>query len=229
MKRKQTAYQKNLSRLFRQIGRMEKRGYRFDDNIREELKGKTARQLGQLKTKWLYKQSEYIDYKTGKIMSGESGRSQELKEKAKRSAQTRRRRNLPDYDDTILSNFEADFESWLNAPAETTQERVAKGGKISHVARNPKAVEAEESAKTMIRAIYDRALKEDRHGLAVRIDLNSDKIFDIIIRKMPSSDAERIRQGGHEIAEIIKGSYVGIVERTGIEEDFEEYDEDYEE
>ena len=228
MKRKQTAYQKNLSRLYRQISRMEKRGYDFPSDIRETLKGKTARQLGQTKTKWLYKQARQYDYETGEIISGEEARKRELHERSERSAKTRRRRNLPDYDDTILSNFEADFETWLYAPADTTQMRVGKGGKVSYAGRNPKAIEAEESAKSMIRVIYENALNEDRHGLAVRIDQNSDKIFDIIIRKMPSSNAETVRQGGNEIAEMIKGRYVSLTERSEIEDE-EGYDEELDE
>lgn len=227
MKRKLTAYQKNLNRLFRQMSRMEKRGYRFDDSIRAELKGKTARQLGQIKTKWLYRNSEYIDYETGEIMSGESGRTQELKEKARRSAETRRRRSRPDFEASSFGNFEADFDHWLNSPTETYMERVVKGGKIKRTGRNPKAVQAEENAKSILGRLYETMKSTDPRGLAIRLDENYATCHDLLTRVMPGSEEDAIKSATETLGRIIKGENMNMLERTDLgDSESESFDDD---
>lgn len=224
MKRKLTAYQKNLNRLFRQMNRMERRFYDFDEGTREQLKQMSARQLGQIKTKWLYKHSHYYDLETGEIMTGGEAHQLELKRKAEKSAETRRKRNRPDFQDTAFGNFELDFETWLNAPAETTMERVVKGGKIKRVTRNPKAVQAEENAKSILGRLYEQVKKDDPRGLAIRLDENSPVTHDLIVRVMPGSNEDEIKSATETLGRIIKGSDMNMLERTNLGD---EEDEDF--
>ncbi|MBR2895946.1 MAG: hypothetical protein IKC03_09890 [Oscillospiraceae bacterium] len=95
---RRSAYSRHLSRITRQIRRMEDRGYTFDPSFKDSLRGKSARQLAQIKTKGLYKRSklEIPDLETGEIkkVSGVEGRKFERSQSALKGAETKRQRRI---------------------------------------------------------------------------------------------------------------------------------------
>lgn len=95
---RRSAYSRHLSRITRQIRRMEDRGYIFDQSFKDSLRGKSARQLAQIKTKGLYKRSklEIPDLETGeiKVVSGVEGRKFERSQSALKGAETKRQRRI---------------------------------------------------------------------------------------------------------------------------------------
>lgn len=95
---RRSAYSRHLSRITRQIRRMEDRGYIFDPSFKDSLRGMSARQLAQIKTKGLYKRSklEIPDLETGeiKVVSGLEGRKFERSQAALKGAETKRQRRI---------------------------------------------------------------------------------------------------------------------------------------
>lgn len=95
-KRKPTATQKLRKLVQQQIRRMENRGYRIADEIKQKIKtGKyqTLKSLQRDKYKKLYENS--TSEIEGKVVRGTEKRAQELKESAIRAAETRRRNKRP--------------------------------------------------------------------------------------------------------------------------------------
>lgn len=98
----QKAYNKERSRLKRQVQALEKRGYRFAKNIVPEIPKKiteaSLRRVKNITLDDLYKKSRYygnaLDYetRTGGGTSGVRGRELERSFSAQRGAETRRRR-----------------------------------------------------------------------------------------------------------------------------------------
>ena len=233
MARKISAYQRNLNRLYKQIRRMEQRYYTFPENIRETLKGKTARQLGQLKTEWLYRQAEHQQYdpETGEFWNipGVEARKLERQASARKAAETRAKKGageLPDdYYEKILADFEADMSRWLDAEtAEYYEYSSAKG--VKRVPRNVKDIQAEERAKNMLRVIYEHEKSADPKRLAKRIEAHSEQLGDYINKAIAYSYEEDIVPIAEEIVEIIKGTEPSFSERMGID-DMEDYDPYY--
>lgn len=90
-----TAYNKERSRIKRQMSRLEKRGYIFTDNILPEKPKKitqsSVNRLSKITLNKLYEKSEKIDYDTGEIVTGTQGKKQEASERAKKAYASRRR------------------------------------------------------------------------------------------------------------------------------------------
>lgn len=90
-------YNKQVARIKKLISRAEKRGYIFDDEIKERLSKKkdTIRKrdiesLKKLTPAKLYEKSVRLDVSTGEITSGTKARAQERREVSLKSAATRR-------------------------------------------------------------------------------------------------------------------------------------------
>lgn len=101
MKKKKTLnqleYEKALKNLKRRIKAAEKRGFRFDKSEIlpiEKPKRITKKRIESLKKLNIYskKGTTYLNDETGKVVSGEAGRSIERKARAKKAAQTRKAR-----------------------------------------------------------------------------------------------------------------------------------------
>lgn len=87
------AYNKERSRIQRQIRDLGKRGYLVPDILPKRPKRITKgsiRRLEKITRDKLYEKSRYVDQETGEILSGRSGRNLENKRRAQRAAQTRR-------------------------------------------------------------------------------------------------------------------------------------------
>lgn len=132
MARKLTPTQRLRSNVKRQISRMEKRGYRISDEIKEQVKtGKyqTLKSLQRQGYSKLYEQATAISER-GKIVSGKEFRREERKESARKAARTRREKRSLDkfierqreeyYDNIEEENFNKVWEQneWEKARRE---------------------------------------------------------------------------------------------------------------
>lgn len=84
------AYRKERQRIQRQINRMTKRGYDVPEllpKIPKKITEASVRRLKKLTTEKLYKESRFIDFETGEILTSEEG--QKL-EKVRRRRQARK-------------------------------------------------------------------------------------------------------------------------------------------
>lgn len=130
MKKKKTAKQLNLERkfsnalraLWRKAKSMSKRGYIIDITFPEKPKRVTEASIRRIKkvSSQLYKKSEFINPKTGEVLSGEAGRKFERKTVAQKAAETRRRnlarKNAP-YDWQIALQWLYGIVEQVNARA----------------------------------------------------------------------------------------------------------------
>lgn len=100
MRKKQTLtknqqlFKKEVNRIKRFISKTEKRGYFFDNYVLPQMpKRVTAKTLQQLKStrpKDLYEKAIYVDRQFGDVVTGIEARKQENRERAKKSATTRK-------------------------------------------------------------------------------------------------------------------------------------------
>lgn len=93
----QLEYEKALKNLKRRIKAAEKRGFRFDKSEilpSEKPKRITKKRIESIKKLNIYAQkgTTYLNDETGKVISGEAGRTIERKARAKKGAQTRKAR-----------------------------------------------------------------------------------------------------------------------------------------
>lgn len=229
-KRKISSYQRHINRLFRQINRMETRYYLFRPDFKEELKKKSARQLSHLTTEWLYKQAKYVDTETGEVIPGTEGYKMEMKRRAEKAAQTRKEKAEPgkgtDADDITLQEFEDDFYGWLNSQTAQYAPHYYRGDKVKYFARRTEAIDAEDHAKNVLSSLYEAAKTDNKHGLAVRIRAHRPQLLDLIMDMQHPSDAEQINKSAMQLAEIIKGARLSMIERIGIE-DMADFDSEY--
>lgn len=89
------AYNKELRRIKRLISRAEKRGYQFEQNIIPKTPKKitpaSVRRLKRITPDYLYGKAVYGGEATaGEIVSGKRGRTEERKEAARKSVETKR-------------------------------------------------------------------------------------------------------------------------------------------
>lgn len=229
-KRKISPYQRHINRLFRQINRMETRYYLFRPDFKEELKKKSARQLSHLTTEWLYKQAEYVDTETGKVIPGTEGYKKEMKTRAEKAAETRKKKRENgegvEADDITLQQFESDFYGWLNSDTASYAPHYFKGDRVKYYARRTEAIDAEDRAKNMLSSLYEDAKETNKHGLAIRIRAHGAELLDLIEDMQHPSDAEQINKSAMQLAEIIKGARLTFIERVGIE-DMADYESEY--
>lgn len=74
------AYRKERQRIQRQINRMTKRGYDVPEllpKIPKKITEASVRRLKKLTTEKLYKESRFIDFETGEILTSEEGQKLE--------------------------------------------------------------------------------------------------------------------------------------------------------
>lgn len=100
MRKKQTLtknqqlFKKEVNRIKRFITKAEKRGYFFDNYVLPQMPkrvtAKTLQQLKSTKPKNLYEKAIYVDRQFGDVVTGVEARKQENRERAKKSATTRK-------------------------------------------------------------------------------------------------------------------------------------------
>lgn len=80
------AYRKERQRIQRQINRMKKRGYDVPEllpKIPKKITEASVRRLKKLTTEKLYKESRFIDFETGEILTSEEGQKLEKSRRRK--------------------------------------------------------------------------------------------------------------------------------------------------
>lgn len=89
------AYNKEIRRIKRFISRAEKRGYQFEEGVvpkkPKKITPASVRRLKKITPDYLYRKAVYGGEATaGEIVSGKRGRTEERKEAARKSAETKR-------------------------------------------------------------------------------------------------------------------------------------------
>ena len=217
-RKRPTKTAKKIESLLRQVRRMESRLYRFDNDIRQEIKNLSPQKARFFNTETLYKKATWLDDETGKILSGLEGRKVERQRAAQKAAETRKRkREEPitkpeepeqqtqeepfDITEDILDNFEQ-LVSFFNRP-------VPKKGLTRDEKEVPKKadlIQYAKSEKDFLKAIFEIEKGKDAGGLARRIYESSQEI-DVLIGGIEySMYKEDIQTAGNKLIKIIRGT-----------------------
>lgn len=89
------AYNREVSRIRKQLKRMYDRGYDVFYKLPERpktIQPRTIEKLKEITTDYLYKHSQFVDMETGEILTGEQGRVLERSRSAQKGAETKRRK-----------------------------------------------------------------------------------------------------------------------------------------
>lgn len=178
-KKKKSISQKRRENLLRQVKRMERRGYKFDANIRETIKGFSPQKLVHFKSEDLYKMAWAYDYDAGDKISGLRKREQERSEAARKGARTRRKRRDEDKKDKIeiaLQNLQ-ELIARLEIPPHS--ETISSKGRPTY--RRESIQEVEQEAKDYLLDLIERQIAEEgRENFALRIAESLDEMADQI-------------------------------------------------
>lgn len=130
-KKKQTAKQKELARLKRQIRATEKRGYRYSQEFKESLQNLSWQKLRRITTQELYKKATALS-ESGDIVSGIQKRKEEDSISGKKSAETRRKvkqagyKTLKEYQQAQKQQYDSDFDRRRREQDRIDRERAEK-------------------------------------------------------------------------------------------------------
>lgn len=95
-------YKKERNRIMSQMRRMKKRGYYWEKDILPNIPQKITRssinRLKNITTEQLYKSARYVDKATGESLAGVVARDLENEVRAKKAAETRKKKEAPTYD-----------------------------------------------------------------------------------------------------------------------------------
>lgn len=219
---RQTAYQRHWKRLSNQIRRMERRGYIFDPDFREELKARSARSLAQLKTKFLYKQARYLDVETGEVTSAESRRKAERSEASRKGAATKRKRkketseDYPDMSEVVMYNLE-DLLRRLNVPV--PEHGITVAGKKTW--KPPEATNAAQEGKAKLARLVAEQMADDeqRQALADRVQEHGEELSNLIDVIEYSRYKEQINVSVAKVVEILSPTGVDFAAMQEYEAD----------
>lgn len=220
---RQTAYQKHWKRLSNQIRRMERRGYIFEPDFREELKAKSARSLAQIKTKYLYKRARYLDVETGEVISAEARRKAERSEASRKGAATKRRKKrdeertyYPSSDDMIMYNLE-ELLRRLNVPV--PEQGITVAGKKTW--KPPEATNAAQQGKARLARLVAEQMadEEQRQALADRVQQHGEELSNLIDVIEYSRYKEQINVSVAKVVEILSPSGVDFAAMQDYEAD----------
>lgn len=219
---RQTAYQKHWKRLSNQIRRMEKRGYIFDPDFREELKARSARSLAQIKTKYLYKQARYLDVETGEVTSAEARRKVERSEASRKGAATKRKRrkqtseDYPDRTEIIMYNVE-ELLRRLNVPV--PEQGITVAGKKTW--KPPEATNAAQQGKAKLARLVAEQMADDdqRQALADRVQQHGEELSNLIDVIEYSRYKEQINVSVAKVVEILSPNGVDFASMAEYEAD----------
>lgn len=174
-KKKKSISQRRRENLIRQVDRMIRRGYRFDENIKETIKGFSPQKLVHFKSEDLYKAAWSYDYDSGERISGLRKREEERSEAARKGARTRRKRRDETKEDTVeiaLNNLQ-ELVARLELPPHT--ETISSKGRV--VYRRESIQELEKESKDYILDLIDRQIDEEgRENFALRIVQDMEEI-----------------------------------------------------
>lgn len=174
-KKKKSISQRRRENLIRQVDRMIRRGYRFDENIKETIKGFSPQKLVHFKSEDLYKAAWSYDYDSGERISGLRKREEERSEAARKGARTRRKRRDERKEDTVeiaLQNLQ-DLIARLELPPHT--ETISSKGRV--VYRRESIQELEKESKDFLLDLIDRQIEEEgRENFALRIVRDMEEI-----------------------------------------------------
>lgn len=208
---------KKIESLLRQVRRMESRNFRWNGDIRQEIKNLSPQKARFFNTETLYKRATWLDDETGKVLSGLEGRKVERQRAAQKAAETRKRKqeeqNKPqepeqqpqeepfDITEDLLNNFEQ-LVMFFNRPV--PKEGMTRNGKI--VPKKADLIQYAKSEKDFLKAIFEFEKGKDAGGLARRIYENSQEI-DILIGGIEYSlYKDDIQTAGNKLIKIIRGT-----------------------
>ena len=222
-KKNKSISQKRRENLLRQVKNMERRGYYFDDNIRDVIKGFSPQKLARFKSENLYKMSWSYDYDTGEKISGWRKRDQERSEAARRGARTRRKRRNERKEDTVeiaLQNLQ-DLIERLELPPH--DETISSKGRATY--RKQSIQEVEQEAKDYLLDLIARQIEDEgRENFALRITESLDEMSDqISILEYGYYEGDMI-QARQKLANIITNRLLNTDEyrRLGAESEYYE-------
>lgn len=179
LKRKKSISQRRRENLIRQVDRMIRRGYRFDENIKKTIKGFSPQKLVHFKSEDLYKAAWSYDYDSGERISGLRKREQERSEAARKGARTRRKRRDEGEKDKIeiaLQNLQ-ELIARLEIPPHS--ETISSKGRPTY--RRESIQEVEQEAKDFLLDLIERQIAEEgRENFALRIAESLDEMADQI-------------------------------------------------
>lgn len=222
---KRSIRQKHLDRLYRQISRMEKRGYRFSEGFKESLKERSTQSLSHLKAEWLYKQVEYaVDPETGEIFTVQERRKQENIERAKKGAETKRKKQWKEWNEVVLNNLFEMIDAFNTEPV-----KYVVDGRGKKRYRRPQAIYEEEYQKSkLLDALYAQIEKYGQNAVAQAVYDNYAEVSNALDKLQYAYHEAIVADGGTFLLRIIMGNGYSLSEIAAMTEIDEQEYEDYE-
>ena len=236
----QRAYLAEVKRIKQAVKRLEKRGYRFSDDVIPQMPKrvtkKAIKEIQKLKTKDLYEKATALDEETGEIIGGLEKRQIEHQERARKSAQTRKRKKkkeeqrepeqeqyYPNGGDIIVSNILDEFILKLQE-ADVTVYTMPNGRTYR---KKEEAIEASRRSKhTLLSLTYSVINEIGRAQLGWRLAEHTDEVMRLTDYVLYGSDSARINSACAELASIINGGSLTMEQTRDLAEQ-EEYNESY--
>lgn len=230
----QRAYAKEVKRIKQAVKRLEKRGYRFTENIVPEtpkrITNQTLQRVKELQGNKLYEKTQYLDDNTGKIVSGLEGKKLEAQERARKSAETRKKKKqkqqqyYPNGGDIVANNIVDELISRLSEPNPPVYPYNRQ------LARQIEAlVETRNQAKTTILSLTYQVIADiGKTAFGWRLQEVADKVDDAMTWMLyKASNADDVMSACTELAQLIKGSPLTFSELQDLSEQ-DEYNDSYE-
>lgn len=223
-KKKPTKTAKRKQNLLRQVRRMENSGkYWFEFDIKSEIKNLSPQKAVWYTTDKLFEKAKGVDVETGEVLSGTEVRKLERSRKAKKAAQTRRRKKESEISIPVLPEIEEPEQEPEEEPYDITQEVIGNFRELLDFFARPlpdqgtaldgKTVPKYDtlgrygvSVKTYIERIFEEERRKDEGALANRLYDNSDKIDELIGVIEYAMYKENVRIAGNQLIKIIRGT-----------------------
>lgn len=242
-RRKQTEaekqYSKQLKRIKQFIRRAEKRGFLFEENVIPQKPKKvtkaSVRKLEKLTPEKLYKKALYLEEATGEIEEAQKRRKEERKQSAKKAAKTRKERqkarrdwtiedakkhidDLPKEGKVVFTNVIEDFVNRLQTDTSWTKFKK----------RHPLASQESEKSKGILLVLIRQQISlVGEEEIGNRLQVNADKLTELLNIVLWDSKAEAIQTATRVIAETIIGNSLTPSQLIDLETE-SEYNEDFE-
>ncbi len=230
----QRAYAKEVKRIKQAVKRLEKRGYRFTENVVPEtpkrITHQTLQRIKELQGNKIYEKAQYLDDNTGKIVSGLEGKKLEAQERARKSAETRKKKKqkqqqyYPNGGDIVANNIVDELIARLsepNPPVYPYNRRLAR--------QIESLVESRNQAKTTILSLTHQVIADiGKTAFGWRLQEVADKVDDAMTWMLyKASNADDVMSACTELAQLIKGSPLTFSELQDLSEQ-DEYNDSYE-
>lgn len=236
----QQAYAKEVQRIKRAVSRAEKRGYRFIENVVPQTPKRVTKQavqrLKEITPNKIYDKALYLNEETGEVVSGLEGRKLERQESARKSAETRKRKQNKGkqkgkqeqyYPDGGVISFTNTLEQFIARISEPPQDfYVNRWGKKAK--KYAETIEATERAKaTLLSITYSAIDREGKSAVGWRLEEQAEEVNSLVQYILYGSNSASIASACSRLATIINGGALSMQQLMDIAEQ-EEYNEDSE-